>query len=541
MPAKISPYWVFKKAMERQGMPAAAIDEKWKSMGADEREKWKQSATAGPKQKNDGNNLSHRSDNRHFRPYSSTAQRECDSNFVSRHRQQQQQPKGISTCSATASSVKPHEVTYLARLSKMEAIGEEFVAKFIGNFSQNGLKNFPFLGMSFNVSLKWEHKFYPNEIGAVIFTINDGIEAESEEGRNNNLFHRLIKPGPFPPGSRFLISTHEDKHRIPVDEPPDESVGGRLESEMVKKYSEMLDELLLFMEQTSIGSSEDSRYYFVFVKGNMEMNQVSQVYGSLLFLAEACKHAKFTELLENNRILVVDVSFLALQLMKRMNNDPETRRLAPVLAISICENNSFDYKNPIMCNFHKQKDHWFLCALSVVARMWFCFAEVILKQFPEVEKIPGQHFPVVENQVFEARARVEPRTDVYSAGSKALDISNRGDTISETDSQYSNIAPFVNDAASERSEDAPTIISGSSQIAYSSITESTTANMIRDNFTPNRPNLELNKSFVDETDVNPAFQDPAINKAFAEDPDNNPGLSDKGPTTGYGRGQRSLK
>ena len=335
--------------MEKNGLSIAEIDTKWRAMGPSERERWKSGRPHVPA------NVSHAA--------SSTTRA---------------RPSAPSVSSSESSD---------ENFTNMEAVAEEKWSLFTEGKSLDDLKKTRFVAMSFNVALKWKGKFYPNEIGAAIYSFNNGIDRDPKHVsrfHRDSVFHKHIYPGALPPGSYYLALGHQHRHKISIDEPLDHAVG-RSSSTASDAYYKMLDELLDFIRPTAIEIG-GTKYYFIFVKGNLVLSQVAQVFGSITFLAETCKHATWLNLLRLNRILVLDISYLALSALQSAFVEG-----AFLIAPSICDSTTFDYQKDISCQFHEENECNF-CAQAVAIKLWYVMSESLIKPL-EIKPIANQHLP----------------------------------------------------------------------------------------------------------------------------------------------------
>lgn len=195
-------------------------------------------------------------------------------------------------------------------------------------------------------------KYYPAEIGAIRFSLNNGIEKQ---------YHKIVHTGGLPLGSSHDANTHSNEtHQLPVPSADKNNI------------NETIAELTEFL---------------------MENNDRLPVF----FAREEGFREKNTEVVENvledwfpEKLRVYSVEYFFFQLKKQLMGSAAF----PTINLATHEFNRdlYEFTSNLYCGYHEYSEVPHKCSLSIAGRLVYTICDNVCAS-QGIELIPGFHLP----------------------------------------------------------------------------------------------------------------------------------------------------
>lgn len=274
-----------------------------------------------------------------------------------------------------------------------------------------------------------ENRYYPAEIAVACFSLEDGVLQQ-------NIFNRIIKPGPLPLGyasEAKLIS--EETHQLP---PP---LAGEDESNLAEVYSD-----LKYFLSTKLSGSK--RFPPLYTDEKM-LKMVQHILDTWCYdFGESAPLFK----VYNLQYMFKDLKNIVANANVWPTDTPAKREV---------EKDAYAYTNGICCEFHDLSDVVVFCSRSIVVRYAYTICDNCCQDLGII-LVPGTHIPDTSMTPFK--------------GSRS---SSRASSISEYSRSSSNLRPTIRDS------DSDTVISFSSKSEWdnqSQMSESSNYSLDSDGF-----------------------------------------------------------
>lgn len=224
---------------------------------------------------------------------------------------------------------------------------------------------------SSNVIVKTtDGRFFPQEIGLVKYSLTQGVIGK---------YQQFTDPGPVPQGYMFKALNHiNETHHIP--ENFDRAIGRQSKQ---NDFENMMDEISIFVSESQF-QFKGKTCILIFTKDDM----VEQLSGSFLFYLNESNHTQMLRMWNEQRLRVVDISFLICGLYATAGI-----QMALPLCADIPNMSSFDW-TPGSCEWHTEQDNNH-CAQGVCMRWCYLMSDCLLPAY-DIEPIAGQHLPLID-------------------------------------------------------------------------------------------------------------------------------------------------
>jgi hypothetical protein len=224
---------------------------------------------------------------------------------------------------------------------------------------------------SSNVIVKTnEGQYFPVEIGLVRYSLAEGVTAK---------YQQFTDPGDIPQGYMYKAKDHREKtHHIP--ENFDKAIGRRNRR---KEFESLVDDMCIFMNDC-LFQFRGRTYILIFTRDDM----VEQMSGTMSYYITESQHNEMQRMWDEMRVRVVDISILLNRLFAATGI-----AMARPLCADIPNMSTYDF-TPGSCDWHTADDNNH-CAQGVCMRWCYLMSDCLLASY-ELEPIPGQHLPIVD-------------------------------------------------------------------------------------------------------------------------------------------------
>lgn len=205
-------------------------------------------------------------------------------------------------------------------------------------------------------------EFLPAEIGVLAFNLREGVKPE-------NIFHRMIEPGPLPIGYAFSAKQHSQETHM-INLPSEDQQNNQFEVYMALRE---------FIERKTVPGSGRPIFY----ANNKDVKIVQKILDDWVRLYEVDEPSA-----ENYR--VYDIHLMLFHLKNSAAGD-EVWTSTNFSGREI-EKDVYAYVPDIACEFHALSENPLYCSKSIVCRYAFIISDNCCREL-NIELIEGQHIP----------------------------------------------------------------------------------------------------------------------------------------------------